>query len=772
MLLTDRSLWVLAAAVLAVGQARPRAVWAAEVPKNRFSNPSFEMGRSGWGMDKGGGTVASFKADRTDAAAGLYSALVTVGRVEEWGVQFGQRIPAGKRGRTYTFAVLARSIDRPVTVDLQIERAARPYDRAAKSGRITLTKDEWAELHVTFTVEKDFREGWFAYVSCAQASCRFRVDMFRLYEGKYVPYAQQAKQEAGSAGVRLFDTGSAAPAPISSEALAGRKGWARVPAGEVDRALKGDAVFLNDKLAVALRGKGRGAEVYSLRGGAPAMRAVLAPVGSAGLSGVTIAANTADAVTVGVAFRTAGGKTATVTCTLKMGQAYVETAPGAGAEALRVHAPCRFAVLPDFFADDIVVDATELSLADVELPADHFLLHMLPGRDAIVMAVRNVAAGDVTLSPASRGSGKTIESAEIPYGGKGKVWVAVLAAPGIWHRHDVADRDAGRIILLDWTAPHPAAWRVDWRKDDGLTDSWEMIAERPGGGYTKYGWFGSVGTVGANRSRWTTVLGRFRYPCWMDRAGRGYLQPLKKGLRFRGPALIYPISRARETSLETFTVVDIVRSTLGVGPCEYILDLEGQHSVNRGIATCACRSTLNPIYQKGQQKRQRERIEKALRDVITFIRFIRQRIEGYVDFGHGVREYLAEQKAAHPELARHIDELDAAARAIDARFAARRAKIRTPAEAEDLARRFRATLLDYEGRDAYKKCRYFTEAWVSIGGNQDELVGECRWAVKILRQRASLAVAHDPKMAEIAREIRRRSHKVLRSPAGHEGANH
>ena len=71
-----------------------------------------------------------------------------------------------------------------------------------------------------------------------------------------------------------------------------------------------------------------------------------------------------------------------------------------------------------------------------------------------------------------------------------------------------------------------------------------------------------------------------------------------------------------------------------------------------------------------------------------------------------------------------------------------------------------------------------TETAATIGAvnlifrDQDELVGECRLAVKVVRQRAALAVAREPRMAEIAREIRRRSHKVLRRPAGHEGANH
>ena len=44
-------------------------------------------------------------------------------------------------------------------------------------------------------------------------------------------------------------------------------------------------------------------------------------------------------------------------------------------------------VLPDFFADDIVVDAAELPVATAELPSENFLLHMLPGGDAMVMTV-------------------------------------------------------------------------------------------------------------------------------------------------------------------------------------------------------------------------------------------------------------------------------------------------------------------------------------------------------------------------------------------------
>ena len=172
-------------------------------------------------------------------------------------------------------------------------------------------------------------------------------------------------------------------------------------------------------------------------------------------------------------------------------------------------------------------------------------------------------------------------------------WLAdglrVLGGRDVWHQRDVRGDQAGQILPLDWSAPFPAQWRVDWRLTDRLAASWEMVAEQSNGEFIKHGWFGNPETVPATRLRWTTVYGRFEYPCWVDREGRGFLQPLKRTVRFDGPAVIYPINRARTTPLDQFTVVDVVRATLGVGPCEYILDVEGQGATRKGRATCATR---------------------------------------------------------------------------------------------------------------------------------------------------------------------------------------
>lgn len=743
---------------------------------NLFEDPGFEMGGSGpWRIDKGKGTVAEFKVDDQDAFEGKRSALVTIGATGEWGVQFGQLAPGGQVGKTYTFAAFVKSMGEPTQVQLEIERSAKPWDRAVRTEKITITKDKWTELHATFKVEKPFAEGWFAYVSCNRPNVAFRVDAFRLYEGDYVPFDRAAKVEAAATGVSVYEMTPSTTATFAAR-WAKKGGIEKLAQGQTPRPLKAGsmAVLANDRLAVEVY-PGRVIYLYSLGGEEPALRAPLEELPLRSVtppSTVTVVKNTAAAGAVDVAYQLENGSQGGLRIELRMGQAFIETAPtGSATTGLRLHAPCRFAVLPDFFADDIVVDATEIPVARGELPSENFLIHLLPNNDALVMAVWDVRGDDVEAVIGGEGKDRQVRASLIPFGPKGRIWVAALDAPGIWHVREVAKSDAGKIAKLDWKPPFPAQWRMNWRREDGLADSWEIIAQRSDGNFVKH-WLGNASTVPRDRKRWTTVLGSFLYPCWIDRQGEPFIQPLAKPFTWAGPAVIYPLGRTAGTPLDTFTVLDIVRNTLGVGPCEYILDLEGQQSQNRGRATCANRDALNPIYQKGEQKKRRDDINRSLDEVMVFVRYIRSRIQTYVDFGHDLLKYLAEQKKAHPELAERIAELEKLAGMIEACVAKRRNEIKTPDEAQKMVDEFRRTMLDYEGPDAFERCKKFTAALVEIGGNQDELVGEGRLAAKLVRQRAGLLMAVEPRMGEIAREVRARAQKVLRSPAGHEGARH
>ena len=613
----------------------------------------------------------------------------------------------------------------------------------------------------------------------------------------------------------VFEMGTGGRAALSGQAVVEREGWRRIGEDESSSRFRGDVACSNGRVTVVLRKAGAGAELYAHGEDGAKLRAVLMPtVGEVPLLLVSVGVveNTSTEAAVDAVFGVSHGKEATVRLRLQLGQTFIKTEPIDGCvandqvmqsntqgnrisvgsppiigpargnrgrvEALRVAAPCRFAVMPDFFADDIAVDATELPEGNVGLPGENFLLQMIGRGEAIVLAVWDQREEDVQVAVKGEGEKRTIRASTIPYGSKGSIYVAVLEGPSIWHWQDVAKGDADRIMRLDWKAPFAAQWRVDWRRDDGLVDSWEMLLQRPDGTYFKPDWFGQSANYGtddwmdAERKRWTTVLGRFKYPCWIDEDCRGYLQPLKKPGNFEGPAVLYPLGRVASTPLRVLTIVDLMRATLGVGPCQYILDVEGQKKQSAGIPTCDARTKLNTIYTAKQQKERKAEVEQALVDALAFIRHIRERIEVYVKFGHETLAYLNEEKKAHPELADFVSEMAELAKRIDGAVAARRDGIATPEYATRLVEEFRATLIDYEEGDALEKCKKITAGFVKIGGNQDELVGECRMTVKILRQKAGLALAMDPQTAPVAKEIRRRTQEILRNPVSYEAPRH
>jgi hypothetical protein len=584
-----------------------------------------------------------------------------------------------------------------------------------------------------------------------------------------------------------------------------RSGWTRLSAVAP---LQGDAVVTTGRVTAVFRRNGRGVELHS----PSALRATLLPVGGGAVERIALVEVTRTMAVVEV-----GWKSAALRFRLRRGDVSVEAEALTAGASLRVECPGRYAVLPDFFADDILVDARRVAQDRVELPSENFVLHFAGKGDAIVMAVFQNRDQEVRATIEGAGEGRAMTGSEIEFGKGGKVWVAALEAPGIWHARELAAEDAKKILPLDWKMPFTAQWRVDFTRKGELTDSWDMLLQfQEGAEYVKPSWLAADGKiseasrtasgevdrdaykpggpasdrVGLDRKRWTTVLGQVLYPCWSDPEGKGYLQPLAhKRVEFRGPVVVYPINRLERTPPESFTPVDVVRNTLGVGPCQYILDVEGQKQEHVGRATCHVRTLLNEMYTRGEQKSRRREIETYLGDALDFVAHIRRRILAYVEFGRELRKYLEERRKAQPEFAAALEGLEALLREIDERVEAkekamwagrgvpqvaeRLAERTTPACVAELNRVFLATLAGYEGADWKERIKKeYTDTLTWIGGNQDEMVGECRWVVKAARQKAALLAGSDARLAPVAAEVRARCQKMLRGGAAYEGGRH
>ena len=134
---------------------------------------------------------------------------------------------------------------------------------------------------------------------------------------------------------------------------------------------------------------------------------------------------------------------------LRKGHLFVEAQSLTGTAPLRVECPSRFAVLPDFFADDITIDATRVPLDVVELPSENFILHLTGEGDAIAMCVFENRHQDVKVTLSGEGDRRRITGSEVGFEGK-KIWLALLEAPQIWHVRELKPADTGKVVPLDW----------------------------------------------------------------------------------------------------------------------------------------------------------------------------------------------------------------------------------------------------------------------------------------------------------------------------------
>ncbi len=576
------------------------------------------------------------------------------------------------------------------------------------------------------------------------------------------------------AAMAVWDTVKPSAQAYDAAALAGHAGWSVVARDQALPGFKGDAVVSNGRVTLVIRRQGDGVELHAAAG---ELRARLVLQGAkasptARPDRLALPENSRAGSLLDVSFKTGAGEAVAAKLRLKRGEVGVEIEPGAGAVQLRLEAPGRFLVLPDFFADDIVVDATKIPLPAAEVPSDNFVLHLAAGGGSIVMGAFENRDDDVRVTLAGEGEKREITGSEIRFGkDKKKAWVSLIEAPNVWHQRDVKPEETGKAFPLSWTMPFPAQWRTDFSRGDGLFQSWSMLLQqKEGGEYAKPSVTGRLDTVGANRKFWTgSIFYSISYPCWSDPQGKGHFQPLQnRWVSYKGPALIYPMNRVASTPADVFTVVDVARAALGQGPCEYILDVEGQKSERKGRATCSVRDELMAMYKAGEQKQRRAEAEQFLKQGIDFVRHIRGRVESYLELQRSLKEYLAAQRTKQPALAEPIGQLEKVLREIDSHLEDRKDKIKDPESGVRLVEEFRKTLLDYTGADAVDKVKAWGEAFTEVGGNQDDLVARCRWTIKTLRQRAALLTTATPALAPVADEIRKRTQAILKNPAMHE----
>jgi hypothetical protein len=204
--------------------------------------------------------------------------------------------------------------------------------------------------------------------------------------------AAAADYEPGTPGTYLFDTGASSAGLLSAAKLDPKAGWTLLPEDDLTHKFRGDAVFLNDRLAVVLRSAGAGAEVYGQTPAGPKYRVEISPRSLSGreptaLSSLRIVENGPAAVALAASFAVADGDSCSLKYRITAGQMIVEVRPGQGTGRLAVLAETRYVVIPDFFGHDMVFRSQTVSRPRLRLPAENMLLSLLDAGNAQVMCV-------------------------------------------------------------------------------------------------------------------------------------------------------------------------------------------------------------------------------------------------------------------------------------------------------------------------------------------------------------------------------------------------
>jgi hypothetical protein len=494
---------------------------------------------------------------------------------------------------------------------------------------------------------------------------------------------------------RLFDTGVPAPASLTREALARQIGWRQVPEDTTNHPFSGDVLLMNDKLAVLLRKQGLGPEVYTKTADSLKQRAALCYLGSASsstglLEGLKVVENTSAGVTVEATAKDAAG--AVLTFCLTAGEAILRMESSQSGGFLEMRSMSRYVVVPDYFGNDMVYSPA--GSRDRCLPAENFCLSLLDGRDAMLMSVWQSNEQDVWLRG---GSAKVGESSTRIRCLKGKrIWLAFFETPSIWQVREASNGD--------WKPPFPAKWRCSLTSESGVAKSWDT------------------------------------------ESGAETRQKLDK---YQAPLISYPLDRSTTTPLTATCPTDVMRNTLGVGPCQYILSCEALGAQGDPTPNSVM-GWVEKQYEQSKQVKAAEDIRERLDFMARHIADARSRIERYAGFSLQIRKELAGKQDQFVSILADLERAAAAGLA--------------PTASAELGRQLAGQVAALPPRaDAVNDCRRLGQELRLLGAVQDRALAQCRMAVRRLAALGRELGADPSQDVATAQRVQRSAEQMLRN---------
>ncbi len=518
---------------------------------------------------------------------------------------------------------------------------------------------------------------------------------------------------------------------------------------------KGDAVVENGHLtAVFWSSKGR-VVVYSKVH--PGTRIVeLVPLAMkakpARLSRCEVLRHAGDEVALDVSFSAGAGQDVSAIFTFDR-MPIVAIKPAENMKGISLSGSIEYGIAPSFIGDDLIFAPGRFaSVNTLNICADNVFLGLLKGENSEWVMTWPEGKQQMRLSLAGSGQGhKLIESVDFDNDGQ-SLYLALLEAPGIWHREELKPSYLEKDVTIDWKRPFPAEW-VTQLDEAGVKMTFAFRQ--------------SKGQI------WRAVAGMYIYPVWFD--GDSTLYHLSKKVPPRGESLIYFLE-GHGTPASILTPVDIMKATLGRSMCDTLLDPAGRklrthhRRAGEGVrraCTCGCTEAIQAVCDAGQEVERAQYVTQAVDDMVYFVMRHVARIDEYRTFTDDMVKFLKATRGSSPELKPYLDRLEGIAQQIPQEYAVQQENIKSLEYADELSRKTKALTArkDPQNLPTYKD---LSEKWRAMGGAQDGLLGQYHVIVRKLCQEAGYGCVDQPKAVDVAQEIRRRCRLVLRNPDGYE----
>jgi len=603
----------------------------------------------------------------------------------------------------------------------------------------------------------------------------------------------------------ILDTKINSKRPYTPADIQYKRGWRPVEKLQVT----GDLYIENSRLILILRKYSTGPEAYYKIGpqSAPAFNLRPVPVDDDTLNNsqsYQILSFDPIQLHLETTIETESEKSITLEYSIRPFRADVEIRPDKDVHQLVLQSVSRYIIIPDLFADDLLIDPLNAPSKQIYLPEDnHMLVQLIDDGQAVIVCnwLSDDDNNEIELNLSKNVRQRLNCQTIINLDNKDKLWVSVLARPGIWYHLHSSQLNIYEQVPLGWIVPFQASWRADYQRADrrarGLTDSfWNVIMLGDGTFMSAPGLMemqiidGQYVIQGPQEIKrlvrrsvvnefvgngWWPFLGWFNQPFYMD-GNRAFMKLPKYDqlttARYVGPIVIYPLMNEIIDDPTSQTVEDVLRDTLGVNYLN-ILDLA---ELNRRPdqdyypPTCFTTEYCERIFNAYQEIARRNHIVSMLEQMKIFVANTRDRLDTYVEWEKDMQLLYQQYRDTDPNIVPVIHTLDDITSRLSKRFDRELPKMKTPQRAADLADHV-IDLINDRTMAKIARCHQTCEGIRDIGDTQDELLGELRDIVKIARQRAGVLHTQqkNPRTREFLRLVRARTQEILRISYDMEG---